>query len=142
METIEIRTLIDITNSEVRRSNQGTLTEVDQYKNWTTLKQCIELRSLIDYDSNPTITTVDIKGLGFGSEYKGKQQVWTFRFRPDRAGAFSTDDNSVGLLEDSLHLVPVIKNLTETINTDKAVFNLKDEKSKNTVIKLLNGEDT
>ena len=137
METIEIKTLIDITNTEVRRSNQGTTVEVDQYKNWTTLKQCVELRSLIEYDGNPTVETVDVKGLGFGSEYKGKHQVWTFKFRPDRAGAFSSENSNVGLLEDSLHQVPVIKNLTETINTNKAVFDLKDTKSKNTVVKLL-----
>lgn len=137
MENIEIKTLVDITNTEVRRNNQGTLVEANQYKNWITLKQCVELRSLIDYDHNPTVETVDVTGLGFGSEYKGKHQVWTFRFRPDRAGAFSLEDEPTGLLNESLHQVPVIKNLTETINTDRAVFDLKDKKFKNTTIKII-----
>jgi hypothetical protein len=137
MENIEIKTLVDITNTEVRRNNQGSPIEANQYKNWITLKQCVELRSLIDYDHNPTVETVDVTGMGFGSEFKGKHQVWTFKFRPDRAGAFSLDDEPTGLLSESLHQVPVIKNLTETINTDRAVFDLKDKKFKNTTIKII-----
>ena len=134
MEQITIKTLVDITNTEVRRGNQGSQLELDQYRNWTTLKQCIELRSLIDYDKNPACEQTDIKNLGFGSEYKGVHNVWSFTFKPDRSGAFSTDDSASGLLDEGLHLVPVIKNLTETINTDKSVFDLKDKKFKNTVI--------
>lgn len=137
MENIEIRTLIDITNTDVRRSNQGTAIEANQYRNWTTLKQCVELRALIEFDHNPTVETIDIKGLGFGTEYKGKHNVWTFRFRPDRAGAFGIEDDPSGLLNESLHQVPVIKNLTESINTGKAVFDLKDPSFKNTTIKII-----
>ena len=137
MENIEIKTLIDITNSEVRRANQGTLEEANQYKNWTTLKQCIELRSLIEYDHNPTVEVIDVNGLGFGKEFKGKQQVWTFKFRTDRAGAFSIDNDHLGLLKDSLHLVPIIKNLTESINTDKSVFDLKSDKYRNTIVSII-----
>jgi hypothetical protein len=134
MEQITIKTLIDVTNTDVRRENQGTQLEADQYKNWITLKQCIELRSLFEYDHNPTFETVDIKGMGFGTGHKGQHRLWTFTFRPDRSGAFATEDTGVGLLEEGLHLVPVIKNLTETINTTKAVFDLRDEKVRNTVI--------
>jgi hypothetical protein len=137
MENIEIRTLIDITNTDVRRSNQGTAVEANQYRNWTTLKQCVELRALIEFDHNPTVETVDVKGLGFGSEYKGKHAVWTFRFRPDRPGAFGIENDPSALLNESLHQVPVIKNLTETINTGKAVFDLKDPSFRNTTIKII-----
>jgi hypothetical protein len=136
MEQITIKTLIDVTNTDVRRTNQGTAIEVDQYRNWITLKQCIELRSLFEYDRNPTSEVIDIKGLGFGTDYKGPHRVWTFTFRPDRSGAFGSEDSQYGLLEEGMHLVPVIKNLTETINTSKAVFDLKDKKSQNTVITL------
>ena len=37
MEQITIKTLIDVTNTDVRRTNQGTAIEVDQYRNWITL---------------------------------------------------------------------------------------------------------
>ena len=43
MEVIELKTLIDITNTNVRRITQGSETTYNQYKNWTTLNQCIEL---------------------------------------------------------------------------------------------------
>jgi hypothetical protein len=43
MEIVEIKTLIDVTNTQVSRANQGTPEEYDQYRNWTTLLQCIGL---------------------------------------------------------------------------------------------------
>jgi hypothetical protein len=84
MSTIEIRTLIDITRTNVSRANQGSSLELDQHRNFTTLIQCAEIRSIVMFDSNPTVEKVDIKGMGFGSAYKGKQNVWTFTFDPDR----------------------------------------------------------
>lgn len=137
METIEIKTLIDITNTNVRRSNQGTPQEHNQFRNWTTLLQSIGLRAIIDYDHNPIVEELDIAELGFGTEFKGIHRVWTFRFRPDRADAFVKNDSAIGLLIDDLDRVPVIPNLTETINTRQSVFNLMDSKFKNTVIKAL-----
>jgi len=137
MEVIEIKTLVDITNTNVRRINQGTQTELDQYRNWTTLQQCIGLRVILNYDREPAVETVDIKGMGFGSEFKGKHKVWTFHFRPDRSDAFVIEDNHVGLLEQDLDQVPVIVNLTETINTQRAVFDTSDQKLANTVVKAI-----
>lgn len=137
MQIIEIKTLVDITNTNVRRINQGTQQELDQYRNWTTLTQCIGLRAIMDYDRNPTVETVDVKGLGFGSEFKGKHRVWTFQFRPDTVDAFATKDNPLGLLEQDLDKVPIILNLTETINTSIAVFAAKDEKFANIVVQAL-----
>ena len=137
MEVIEIKTLVDITNTNVRRINQGTQLELDQYRNWTTLQHCIGMRAIIDYDRNPQIETVDVKGLGFGEEFKGRHQLWTFRFRTDRAEAFASQNNPVALLEEDLDMVPVILNLTETINTQRAVFDTSNEKYRNTLVKAI-----
>jgi hypothetical protein len=137
MAQVELKTLIDITNTDVRRPNQGTAIEADQYRNWTTLKQCIELRSLVEFDHDPTSEVVDIADLGFGSAYKGKHRVWTFRFFPDQGGAFSTGEDELGLLHTALDQVPIVKNLTETINTSRSVFDLSDNKNKNTSIRLI-----
>lgn len=139
METIEVKTLIDITNTNVVRPNQGTALEYDQYRNFTTLMQCIELRCIVTYDDLPTVEEVDVKGMGFGSDVKGKHKVWTFKFRPDRRAAFADDLNPVGLLINDLHEVPVIKKLTESINIDKAVFFTYESQFKNTVIKAHQG---
>lgn len=138
METIEIKTLIDVTNTRVTRANQGTNVEYDQYRNWTTLLQCIGLRCIIHYDHNPVTEMIDIKNEEFGSSYKGKHKVWIFRFKPDRSDVFlDNDGNRIGLLVQDLHNVPVLSKLTETINIDKSVFNTEDINFKNTIVKAL-----
>jgi hypothetical protein len=75
--------------------------------------------------------------LGFGSKYKGKQAVWTFRFTPDRNDSYLENDNRIGLLINDLHQVPIMEKLNETINIPKAVFDLSDSNWQNTVVTLL-----
>jgi hypothetical protein len=137
MQTIEIQTLVDITDTRVARPNQGTPLQHDQYRNFTTLRQCVEIRSIISYDASPTVETVDVKDLGFGSQYKGKHKVWTFRFYPDRSGAYFEGQSEVGALLDDVNGVPVIQKLTETINMDTAMFELKNAATKNTIVKAI-----
>ena len=140
MEIIEIQTLIDISMTRVVRHNQGTQLQLDQQRNFITLTQCIELRSIVYYERGPTCETVDIKNLNFGTAYKGKHRVWTFKFNPDRSLIYQDlEGNPIGFLVNDLHEVPIIKNLTETINIDKPIFNIKDERFKNTIIKALPG---
>ena len=139
MQTIEIKTLIDITETKVVRPNQGTPKEHDQHRNFVTLKQCVEIRSNITYDFIPTMEVVDVKDMGFGSQYKGKHAVWTFRFRPDLTGVYSDGRNEIGCLLEDVHGVPVIEKLTETINIEKAIFDIIDSLSKNTLIKAIKG---
>jgi hypothetical protein len=139
MQTIEIKTLIDVTETKVVRLNQGTAQAHDQHRNFVTLKQCIEIRSNITYDSIPTMEVVDVKDMGFGSQYKGKHAVWTFRFRPDLSGVYSDGRNEIGCLLEDVQGVPVIEKLTETINIEKAIFELTDSLSKNTLIKAIKG---
>ena len=139
MEIIEIKTLIDITDTDVRRPNQGTQQQIDQCRNWTTLKQCVELRSVVAYDVKPTVETIDITGLGFGKKYRGKHQVWTWRFRPDREQVYTDHTGALGALEQDIDQVPIIQNLTESINIEKPVFDLSDLNVKNTLVKMITG---
>lgn len=135
MEIIEILTLIDITNTDVRRNNQGTQLQLDQFRNWTTLMQCIGMRAIINYDRDPVVESMNIKDMGFGSKFSGTHRVWCFQFRPDQSSAFADRSTPIGLLEQDLDKVPVILNLTETINTTNAVFEVFDKSLKNIVIK-------
>ena len=139
MLVIEIQTLIDITNTNVIRLRPGQQLEHDQYRNFTTLKQCLEIRSNILYETNPQVETKDLKELGFGSKFKGKHRVWTFRFSPEREGAYSDNRDPISSLTDDIHNVPVIQKLEESINIDKAVFDLRDPATKNTIVKALIG---
>lgn len=137
MEVIRIQTLVDITNTNVRRINQGTQLELDQFRNWTTLIQCIGLRSNMNYDRNPLVETQNVDKMGFGEEYQGDHRVWTFDFRPDIVAAFASKNDPIYLLKQDLDSVPVIVNLSETINIRQAVFNTVDKRYCNTVIKAL-----
>ena len=139
MEIIEVKTLIDITDTGVRRPSQGSQLEIDQCRNWTTLKQCVELRSVVNYDFPPSVEELDVKNLGFGKKYKGVHKVWTWRFRPDREMVYSDDTGSLGGLQNDIDQVPVIQNLTESINTDKPVFELSDPDFKNTIVRTITG---
>jgi hypothetical protein len=139
MQIIELKTLIDVTETKVARPNQGSPMEFNQHRNFTTLKQCVELRSIISYDASPLVEEVEVKDLGFGTKFKGKHKVWTFRFVPDRSGAYVLNNSETGSLIEDINQVPVIQNLNETINMDKALFELKDLATKNTIIKALHG---
>lgn len=139
MQVIEIQTLVDVTDTKVNRPKQGTQLQYDQFRNFTTLKQCLEIRSNIIFDTPPSVETRDIKDMGFGSKYKGKHQVWTFRFSPERSGVYVEGHDEIGALFDDVHGVPVIQKLLETINMDTAIFDVKDPVSKNTIIKAIQG---
>jgi hypothetical protein len=139
METIEIQTLVDITRTRVNRPNQGSQLEYDQNRNFITLMQCIEIRSVVVYDEPPAKEIQDVKSMGFGSEYKGSHAVWTFRIIPDRVGVYNNINGPAGALIEDIDSVPIIKNLTETINIIKAIFDCKDPIAKNTIIKAHKG---
>jgi len=136
MEYIQIKTLIDITKTDARRINQGSQLEFDQNKNFTTLLRCLEIKSIVHFNNPPSVEKIDIKSLNFGTNYKGKHRVWTFKFTPDRLLVYHDDNNEIGLLLNDLHQIPIIKNLTETINIDVAIFDLYDNQLKNTIIEI------
>jgi hypothetical protein len=139
MQIIEIKTLIDITDTKVIRLKQGTQLEYDQTRNFITLKQCAEIRSIINFDTSPSVEVKDVKDMGFGSKIKGKHKVWTWRFTPDRTGVYNENNSEVGALIEDVNGVPIIQKLTETVNIDKAIFEVKDPETTNTIIKALQG---
>jgi hypothetical protein len=136
MDIIEIQTLVDVTNTQVLRINQGSKLEYDQNRNFVTLIQCAEIRSVVSYHNPPLAQDMLVTDMGFGDEYTGVHRVWTISIIPDRAGVYNLgNSNAVEGLIDDIDGVPIIKNLTETINMSKAIFNCKDPFSKNTIIK-------
>lgn len=137
MEKIKIQTLIDITNSNVIRNIPGKEKELNQYKNWTTLLQCVGLRCNITYDKDPTLEEIDIKSLGFGSKFKGKHKVWSFVFEPDRDHSYIEDNDPVALLRADFDKVPIFQNLDETINIPKATFDSFDPAQKNIIVQMI-----
>lgn len=137
MDIIEIKTLVDITCSSQTKFQQGKELEFNQHKNWITLLQCIGLRCIITYDSDPIVEKVDLKNLEFGNKFKGKHNVWTFRFKADRSEAWAGPNSRVDLLISDLHLVPIIGNLNESINNPKAALDTIDISEKNTIVTFI-----
>ena len=138
MLAITITTLVDITKTNISRSNQGPQHQIDQQKNFTTLQQCLELRSIIEFIGSPSCGEADIDGLGFGSAYAGPHKVWTVTFETDRGDVYTDQSgDKIGLLINDIHSVPIITNLDETINIIKAVFDCRDPVSCNTVVRVV-----
>lgn len=106
MAKIQIRTKIDITNSGVRRSDQGTEKEFSQYKNFITFQQVIGMRSIFTLVKEPTIA----------------KNEWVFEFETDREDVFSKDKDPVGLLKEDLDNIPVILGLSESNNVKQPII--------------------
>jgi len=133
---IKIQTLVDITRTDIRRKGQGEEKKVHQQQNFQTLIQTINLRNLIESNNDPYVQTVDVNGLGFGSDYKGEHKVWTYEFVVDHADAYKTTDDNVGLLKEDFTFIPIIGGLEETIPNPK-MFVVNDKGKTNISIQVV-----
>jgi hypothetical protein len=120
----ELKTLIDITETGARRGDDPR--DQQQQQNFYTALQTISLRANPTINSSPKKELTSVKGLGFGSSYTGKHQVWSWKFRFEQA-----DSHNIEFLLNDFNLVPIILNLDETARIDDAVFVTKDEKYTN-----------
>lgn len=91
---IRIKTLVDVTRTDVRRKGQGDEQKLLQQQNYQTLQQIINLRNLIDNNDDPFVETRDVTG-EFGSSYKGEHKVWTYEFQVDHADAYNDGNDPV-----------------------------------------------
>jgi hypothetical protein len=125
----EFYTLIDITETRARFSKTDPVWH--QQQNYLTFVQTLGLRvnTIIDKVESKMI---DITDLGFGSKYKGSQQVWTGLFYIEYEHGLSEE-----ILVNDFNLVPVINNLQETITLKDCVFDTKNKQSKNTIFKCV-----
>lgn len=135
MEKITVITLIDITETKQYRKEPGKELEIQQQQNFLTLMQTIGMRVNPSYPRPPVVDYDFSKEGVFGSKITTPQKAWKFDFYFDYHGGLTDSaGNSCGLLIDDLHLIPVISELTESVNLDLAVFDTKSAEFKNTVI--------
>lgn len=109
-----IKTLVDVTETNARKGEDPLA--VKQQANFNTLYNTIGLRT------NPTEFSVTLEnksvaGLGFGSKFKGKQNVWQVEFFVE-----AEDSTDVELMKQDFDLVPVITELNETAKLEKGLF--------------------
>jgi hypothetical protein len=119
MPRYQIITLVDITKSNPSRTDTDQL-KLGQQSNFNSLLQTIGLRSNIEWINDPL---ADHGALPYPLE--GKARYWIWEFETEREMLFQKGDNPVGLLEDDLHGVPIITDLTNTVDFKFAAFQTK-----------------
>lgn len=119
-------TLIDITETGEHHGPDNKA--MSQQANYNTLIQVLGLRANPTPHKTVSHHTDTMKGLGFGTKYKGKQRYWECEFEIEY-GAVPVED----LLAD-FDLVPVITGLDETVKLDVPIFSSYDSQTKNIII--------
>ena len=135
MQEFRIHTLVDITDSKQTRREPGREVEYKQHQNYMTLLQTASMRvNLLDIK----VSVNDTTEYTFGSLYKGKQRVWTFRFFIEYDGGFvDSTGNPAGLLLSDLNFIPIITDLTESASIDPPMLNTQDVENFNTIIEVI-----
>lgn len=119
MARYQIITLVDITRSQPNRDETDVI-KLGQQANFNSLLQAIGLRSNIEWQRDPQ----HYKGR-LPDPIEGKADYWVWEFEVEREDVFLKGDDSVGLLKDDLHGVPIIENLQNTNDFDPAIFQSK-----------------
>jgi hypothetical protein len=122
----QLLTLVDITRTNARRGDDPYLQK--QQQNYLTALQTISLRANPIINSAPACEEKSVEGLGFGSEYTGKQRVWRLNF-----GFESEEQHNLEYLLNDFNYVPIINNVDETIQFVNAAFITTSAKHTNIV---------
>ena len=125
-----IYTLVDITETKSYRSPDQKANH--QQANFMTFFQTLSMRFNPYYEQSPEVsemTEEQLHKIGFGTDYKGKNLVWTFNFTIDSAVAGFEPEN----VAKDFDLVPVISGLKESILINNNVFRTSDLGTKNII---------
>lgn len=117
----KILSLLDITKTMARRNRSDNDKAVNQYANYMTFENSLQLRSNVDIVAGPVADKMDISNLKFGDAHKGEHTVWTTVIEPDFPDAVKQE-----FLEEDFDLIPMIIGLDETINIKTGVFRTTD----------------
>ncbi len=136
MQSFEIKTLIDITQTGQTKFKSQDRLLINQQANWNTFFQVLSMRVNPDFNTWPAVEKCSVDKLGFGTKHKGKHNVWTFYLDIERD--FALDK---AMLTVDFDLVPVIKGLSETILNNNDAFRTTDVQAQNIVFKLVDNTD-
>jgi hypothetical protein len=122
---MKVYSLIDITETKQRRNNSSDQKAIGQQANWMTFMQTMMLRINVICETPVVVerTQAELKELGFGSSYTGKQKVWEVSCKTDEYQYFPPIES----LEEDFNFVPVIGQLNETIKINNNVFRTTPE---------------
>lgn len=116
MATYKIITLVDITRSQPSRTETDKL-KLAQQANFNSLCQAIGLRANFSYNDDPKKETGKLP-----HDIDGKAIHWIWQFDTERPDVFLFGNDSVALLKEDLHGVPIINGLNNSADIDPAIF--------------------
>lgn len=115
-------TLIDVTKTDITKYSPELERMRNKQRNWETVVQVLGLRSQIMNARQLKTETVDLGIHEFGSDYSGKQRVWTFDFEVEFENLYLKDKDPYGVLKNDFSHTPIISGLDETINLITPIF--------------------
>jgi hypothetical protein len=116
-------TLVDITDTGVRRIKKDLQTERNQQRNWETVLQVIGLRAQpVDLISAKSPRLVSTAAHEFGSFYRDSQQCWKFMFFVEHSDVFGPPEDPLKFLRQDFNEIPIITGLNETAGFPDPVF--------------------
>ena len=122
-------TLVDITETGARRGEDPK--QYRQQQNFLTVMQTIGLRVNPTYVSSPQIINDVPSKYNLGIYYKGKQNIWKYKFDIDYAGAID-----INTLKNDFDLIPVITDLDETAKFSNAHFITQNTNKSNIIFQI------
>lgn len=109
MPRYNIKTTVDITVTNPTRDETDQI-KVAQQGNFNSLVQGIGLRANIDWDTDPVLKEED------GVNY------WHWSFKVEQNFIWTVDNDDLALLNSDLNNIPVINNLTNSVDHKPAAF--------------------
>jgi len=115
---IELKTLIDITETNIHRNNRppgSSMTQEEwdfkrnQQRNWSTVVQLLGLRF------QPIIIKSPIMSINQNAFNKENITIWQCQFDYEH-------EFSIEFLNDDFHMIPIIMGLNESVNLSQSCF--------------------
>jgi hypothetical protein len=116
-------TLVDVTDTGIRRYQQELHLKRNQQRNWETVLQVIGLRAQpVDLVGARNPKMVSMQTHNFGSYYRGSQRCWKFMFFIEHNEVFGPEEDPTRFLIQDFDEVPIITGLEETAAFPDPVF--------------------
>ena len=116
----KLYTLVDITHTGQYRSEYGKESARWKEQNFNTVLQILGIRSNIYYSTNPVITEICGRLVGFDTDEIIR--LWRFDFSTEHDHLYEKDNDPVRYLVEDFNLVPYISNLDELMEQNYDVF--------------------
>jgi len=122
----KILSLLDITKTMARRTRSAEDKPANQYANYMTFENSLQLRSNVSIVSGPKAEIQDITNFKFGENYVGEHMVWTTVIELDFPDAVKQE-----FFEEDFDLIPMVIGLDETIKIKTGAYRTMDPEHTN-----------